>query len=114
MSPHCKRDIKNKANLVIRALRNELFDRLNYTAYILSRPFSVSTESAISAPHSGDKGELVMGVSRYASFDYLSTVRRFGSALCGYTGWPRVYKLYNSTVQMILFEESELQGLPCF
>ena len=24
---------------------------------------------------------------------------------CGYTGWPRVYKPYNSTVQMTLYEE---------
>ena len=51
----------------------------------------------------GDKGELVMGGSRYASFGYLSALRRTGNAFCGYTGWPRVYnKLYNSIIQMTL------------
>ena len=114
MSPRCKRDIKNKANLVIRILRKELFHLLNYPAYIYSRPFSVSTESAVGAPHRGDKMELVMGGSRYASFGYLSAMRRSGKAFCGYIGWPRVYKPYNSTVQMTLYEEPELRGLPCF
>ena len=84
------------------------------TAGRRSVPLSVSTDSAIGAPHSGDKGGLVMGGSRYASFGYLSAMRRTGSAICGYTGWPRVYKPYNSTVQMTHHEESEFQGLPCF
>ena len=45
---------------------------------------------------------------------YLSAMRRSSSAFCGYTGWPRVPKRCQSTVQMALYEESELQGLPCF
>ena len=41
-------------------------------------------------------------------------MRRADSAFCRYTEWPRVYKPYNSTVRMTLYEESKLQGLPCF
>ena len=83
LSPHCKRDIKNKENLVIRTFRKESFERLNYTVYILPA-ISVSTESAIGVPHSGDKGKLVTSGSRYASFGYLSAMQRTGSAFCGY------------------------------
>ena len=73
LNSRCKRDIKKKARLLIRTLRKESFDRLNYTAYI-SRPSSVTTESVIGAPPNRQKGELVMASSRKASLYPFSTV----------------------------------------
>ena len=41
-------------------------------------------------------------------------MRRADSAFCGDTGGPRAYKQSNSTDQMTLSEESELEVLSCF
>ena len=110
LSPHCKRDIKNKANLVIRTLRKESFYRFKlHGLYILGH--SVYLQKALSAHRIAViKGNLWYDMQASAIYSPCGA----SVAFCGYTWWPKVYKPYNSTVQTTLYEESELQGLPCF
>ena len=84
------------------------------TRPIYSRSSNAFKEVTTSAPHSGWIAEACLSSAAHQKFPFATAMRRAGSDFFKCIGRPRVYKPCNSFVRTTLYEEFEIQSLPCF